>query len=202
MAAWLFGLGCGRTTTTEKPFATPQPFAEAPATQVLTGRIVKVADGDTVTVLDETNTQHKIRLQGIDAPESRQAFGTQSKKSLSEMVFGREVTVTYEKTDQYGRLLGKILLDGRDINLEQVRNGMAWHYKEYQREQTLNDRELYARAEDEARTGRRGLWTDADPTPPSQFRKDRRSESESRRNSRAAAPGMLTPLRALMAYSY
>lgn len=200
MAAWLFALGCGRTTT-EKPLVTPQPFAEAPAPQVLTGKIVRVADGDTVTVLDATNTQHRIRLQGIDAPESRQAFGTQSKKNLSEMVFGREVTVTYEKTDQYGRLVGKILLDGRDINLEQVRNGMAWHYKEYQREQTPSDRELYAKTEDEARTGRRGLWTDANPTPPSQFRKDRRSESRSRRDSRAAA-GMLIPLRVAMAYSY
>jgi endonuclease YncB( thermonuclease family) len=198
VAAWLFALGCSRTTTTEKPLVTPQNFADAPATQVLTGRIVAVADGDTVRVLDATNTQHRIRLQGIDAPESHQAFGTQSKKSLSEMIFGREVTVTYEKTDQYGRLVGKILLDGRDINMEQVRNGMAWHYKEYQREQTPADRELYAKAEDEARTGRRGLWTDANPTSPSQFRKDRRSEQR----SRAAATGMLTPLRALTVYSY
>lgn len=198
MAACLFALGCSRTTI-EKPIVTPQHFAEASAPQALTGRIIAVADGDTVRVLDATNTQHRIRLQGIDAPESRQAFGNESKKSLSEMVFGREVTVTYEKTDQYGRLVGKILLNGRDINVEQVRNGMAWHYKEYQREQTPADRELYARAEDEARAARRGLWTYVNPTPPSQFR---RNESRSRRDSRAAAAGMLIPLRVPMAYSY
>ena len=101
------------------------------------------------------------------------------------MVFGREVTVSYDKTDQYGRLVGKILLDGRDINLAQVRAGMAWHYKEYQREQSPTDRALYARAEDEARARRRGLWIDPSPTPPSQFRRDRRSESRSRVHNRA-----------------
>ena len=124
-----------------------------PAAQTLTGRVVRVADGDTVTVLDSSNTQHRIRLEGIDAPESHQAFGTQSKKNLSDMVFGKDVTVVYQKTDQYGRLVGKIMLDGKDVNLEQVKAGMAWHYKEYQREQTPEDRELYAKAEDEARSG-------------------------------------------------
>jgi endonuclease YncB( thermonuclease family) len=142
---------------------------------------VRIADGDTVTVLDATNAQHRIRLQGIDAPESHQAFGTQSKKSLSEMIFDREVTVEYDKTDQYGRLVGKIVLDGKDINLAQVKAGMAWHYKEYQREQTPTDRELYARAEDEARNARRGLWVDADPVEPSAFRRGQKREREDAR---------------------
>src|SRR5438477_4011172 len=131
--------------------------------QVLTGHVVRVADGDTVTVLDATNTQHRIRLQGIDAPELHQAFGTQSKKNLSELIFDKDVSVIYDKTDQYGRLVGKILLDGKDINLEQVKAGMAWHYKEYEREQSPEDRELYARAEEDARSARRGLWVDANP---------------------------------------
>src|SRR5437660_6313909 len=143
---------------------------EASGAQTLTGRVVRVTDGDTITVLDSSNTQHRIRLEGIDAPESHQAFGTQSKKNLSEMVFGKDVTVVYQKTDQYGRLVGKILLDGKDINLEQIKAGMAWHYKEYQREQTPEDRELYAAAEDEARRTRRGLWQDPDPIEPSAFR--------------------------------
>ncbi len=142
------------------------------------GRVVRIADGDTITVLDGINAQHRIRLQGIDAPELHQAFGTQSKKSLSDLIFDREVTVEYEKTDQYGRVVGKILLDGKDVNLEQVKAGMAWHYKEYQREQSPTDRELYARAEDEARNARRGLWVDADPIEPSAFRKEQKRERE------------------------
>jgi endonuclease YncB( thermonuclease family) len=154
------------------------PAAVTAGTQTLTGRVVRIADGDTVTVLDATNTQHRIRLQGIDAPESHQAFGTQSKKSLSDMIFDKDVTVIYDKTDQYGRLVGKILLDGKDINLEQVKAGMAWHYKEYEREQSPEDRELYARAEDEARSAHRGLWVDANPIEPGEFRRDEKRERE------------------------
>jgi len=160
----------------------PRQISRQPAapgvSQTLTGRVVRIADGDTVTVLDATNTQHRIRLQGIDAPESHQAFGTQSKKSLSDMIFDKDVTVIYDKTDQYGRLVGKILLSGKDVNLEQVKAGMAWHYKEYEREQSLEDRELYARAEDEARSARRGLWVDANPTEPGEFRRDEKRERE------------------------
>ncbi|HEY0348553.1 MAG TPA: thermonuclease family protein [Pyrinomonadaceae bacterium] len=164
--ALLFAVSCYRQSS-------PKPTtSQAPApvgNQTITGRIVRIADGDTVTVLDATNTQHRIRLQGIDAPESHQAFGTQSKKSLSDMIFDKDVTVIYDKTDQYGRLVGKILLNGKDVNLEQVKAGMAWHYKEYEREQSPEDRELYARAEDEARSARRGLWVDASPTEPASF---------------------------------
>jgi endonuclease YncB( thermonuclease family) len=178
--ALLFAVSCSRQPAPKS--TTSQPPANAPAgSQILTGRVVRIADGDTVTVLDSSNTQRRIRLQGIDAPESHQAFGTQSKKSLSEMIFDRDVTVEYEKTDQYGRLVGKILLDGKDVNLEQVKAGMAWHYKEYQREQTPEDRELYARAEDEARKARRGLWVDVDPIEPSAFRKEQKREREEAR---------------------
>jgi endonuclease YncB( thermonuclease family) len=146
----------------------------------LTGRVVRIADGDTLTLLDAMNVQHRIRLQGIDAPESHQAFGTQSKKKLSDLVFDKLVTATCDKADQYGRLVCKIVLDGKDINLEQVRAGMAWHYKEYEREQSPEDREIYAHAEDEARKMRRGLWVDANPTEPSEFRREEKREREAR----------------------
>jgi endonuclease YncB( thermonuclease family) len=145
------------------------------------GRVVRIADGDTLTLLDSSNTQHRIRLEGIDAPESHQAFGTQSKRSLSDMVFGKDVTVVYQKTDQYGRLVGKIVIDGMDVNLAQVKAGMAWHYKEYEREQSVEDRDLYAKAEDEARADRRGLWQDADPVEPSAFRKEEKRERQEAR---------------------
>ena len=161
---------------------TTQPAAREAANalreQTITGRVVRIADGDTITVLDSTNTQHRIRLKGIDAPESHQAFGTQSKKNLSQMIFDQDVSVIYEKTDQYGRLVGKILLSDKDINLEQVRDGMAWHYKEFEREHSPADREAYARAEDEARNARRGLWSDASPIEPSEFRRAQRKERE------------------------
>ncbi len=151
-----------------------QPTSEKSGQQTLNGRVVRVADGDTITVLDSSNTQHRIRLQGIDAPESHQAFGTQSKKNLSDLVFGKDVMVLYDKTDQYGRLVGKIMVNGQDVNLEQVKEGMAWHYKEYEREQSPEDRELYARAEDEARAQHRGLWQDPNPIEPSQYRREQR----------------------------
>jgi len=179
----LFPLVLVLLTACSKP---PQPKRQAspPAatagTQTLSGRVVRIADGDTVTVLDATNTQHRIRLQGIDAPESHQAFGTQSKKNLSELIFDKDVSVIYDKTDQYGRLVGKILLDGKDVNLEQVKAGMAWHYKEYEREQSPEDRELYARAEEDARSARRGLWVDANPVEPGEFRRDEKREREAK----------------------
>lgn len=102
------------------------------------GRVVAVADGDTITVLDADRVAHRIRLGGIDAPEKRQAFGTRSKQSLSDIVFNRAVTVETGKTDRYGREIGKILVDGADANLQQVQRGFAWHYKTYEREQSLS----------------------------------------------------------------
>lgn len=134
------------------------------------GRVVGVADGDTVTVLDDSNTQHKIRLSGIDAPEKKQPFGMRSKQSLSDLVFDKQVAVETDKRDKYGREVGKILLTGQDVNLEQVTRGFAWHYKAYEQEQSGNDRKLYDFAEKEAKASRRGLWADVDPMPPWDFR--------------------------------
>ncbi len=124
------------------------------------GKVVGIADGDTATVLDESNAQHKIRLLGIDAPEKAQAFGQKSKQNLSDLIFGKTVTFQVTKRDKYNREVARILLDGKDINLQQVKDGFAWHYKEYQREQPADDRKLYAEAEEEARKAKRGLWFD------------------------------------------
>jgi endonuclease YncB( thermonuclease family) len=139
---------------------------------------VGVADGDTITVLGAGNRQTRVRLQGIDAPESRQAFGEVSKRNLSDLVFNRQVVVEYEKTDQYGRTLGKVVAFGRDVNLEQVKAGLAWHYKHYQGEQSPADRRLYADAEMEARAAKRGLWADTNPIPPWDFRRGKRAAVE------------------------
>ena len=140
----------------------------------LTGRVVRVTDGDTIVVLDSANAQHKIRLQGIDAPERKQAFGTKSKEHLSDSVAGKFVVVDYDKRDRYERILGKVLLSDEDMNLEQIRAGLAWHYKKYQKDQAPSDRELYSDAEVEAREAKRGLWYDSEPAPPWEYRKSKR----------------------------
>ena len=140
----------------------------------LTGRVVRVTDGDTIVVLGLDNAQHKIRLTGIDAPERGQAFGTKSKEHLSDSVAGKFVVVEYEKRDRYERILGKVLLSGKEMNLGQVRAGLAWHYKKYQNEQSPSDRKLYSQAEIEAREARRGLWYDPEPVPPWEYRQMKR----------------------------
>ena len=141
----------------------------------LAGRVVGVSDGDTVTVLTAENRQYKIRLSGIDAPEKKQPFGAFAKETLARQLFGQAVTVEWSKTDRYGRIVGKIEIDGVDINLEQVREGSAWVYTQYLRELTIGDRRLYLEVEQQAKSRHAGLWLDANPEPPWQWRKDRRS---------------------------
>jgi len=145
-------------------------LGNAAVANTLQGRVVGVSDGDTVTVLDADNKPHKIRLSGIDAPEKEQAYGQKSKESLSELVFGKSVDVEWRKQDRYGRTVGKIMLGGVDICLEQLKRGMAWHYKQYQQEQTAQDRLIYAESEILARSMGAGLWQDAEPLEPSAFR--------------------------------
>lgn len=140
----------------------------------LQGKVVGVADGDTITVLDAHNKQHKIRLQGIDAPEKAQAFGQKSKQSLNQLVHSKQVTIDFQKKDKYGRTVGKVLLNGSDICLEQIKLGMAWHYKQYASEQPKEDREIYAQAEVDARNQAIGLWKDKTVTPPWEYRKQRK----------------------------
>jgi endonuclease YncB( thermonuclease family) len=134
------------------------------------GRVVGVSDGDTITVLDGTKTQHKIRLAGIDAPESKQAFGQASKKHLSDLVFGKEVTLDCGKSDKYRREVCVVLVDGQDANLAQAKAGMAWWYRKYQKEQTPRQRTEYEAAERTAKAGRVGLWGDANSVPPWEWR--------------------------------
>jgi endonuclease YncB( thermonuclease family) len=148
-----------------------------PSFHVLTGRVVKVVDGDTIYVLDDALTQHKIRLAGIDAPEKNQPYGLASRKHLASLVAGKSVTVEYTKYDRYGRIIGKVVINGVDVCLEQIKAGLAWHYKRYENEQAPEDRKMYARAEDQARTGRIGLWRDNNPRPPWEFRRFYRSRT-------------------------
>ena len=127
-------------------------------------RVVGVHDGDTLTGLDGSEAQHKVRLDGIDAPELGQPFGQASKKALSEKVFGKDVTVIPQGKDRYGRTIGHVMIDGRDVNLEMLAEGMAWHYKKYDRH------EPRARAETDARESAKGLWADRRAVPPWEWR--------------------------------
>jgi endonuclease YncB( thermonuclease family) len=136
----------------------------------LEGRVVGVSDGDTVTVLTAENRQFKIRLSGIDAPEKKQPFGTFAKETLSRQLFGHAVVVEWTKTDRYGRIVGKVEVDGVDANLEQVREGSAWVYTQYLGELPIADRKRYVEAERLAKAEHRGLWRDRNPEPPWQWR--------------------------------
>lgn len=146
----------------------------------LRGRVVSVADGDTVTVLDAGRQQHKIRLQGIDAPEKAQPFGERSKQNLSRMVFGKDVRVEWQKRDKYKRIVGKVWVQPAhcptcamtlDAGQAQLAAGMAWWYRKYAKEQSPEDQGRYEFEEAEAKARRIGLWRDADPVPPWEWRR-------------------------------
>jgi endonuclease YncB( thermonuclease family) len=150
--------------------------------QSLAVRLVSVADGDTITVEDPMRTRHKVRLVGIDAPEDGQAFGDHSKQHLARLLEGGIARIEWSKQDQYGRLLAKVTVHDPgncsptpcprsiDVGLAQVNAGMAWHYKEYQRDQSPQDRIPYANAERQARSARIGLWAEENAVAPSAWR--------------------------------
>lgn len=130
-----------------------------------TGRVVKVSDGDTVTVLNANSEEVKVRLGGIDAPEKKQAFGSVAKQALSDWVFNKIVVVREVSTDRYGRKIGFLDVDGSDINASLVWAGYAWEYKSYSKSSVMGG------YENDARQQKRGLWVDANPTPPWEFRR-------------------------------
>lgn len=142
------------------------------------GRVVGIQDGDTVTVLDGAKQQHRVRIAGIDAPEKAQAFGASAKENLSRLAFGRQADVQCSKRDRYGREVCSVYVNARDVGLEQVRSGYAWWFREYAREQSPEDRKIYSGAESEARAARRGLWQDAVPTAPWDWRKRARGADQ------------------------
>lgn len=151
-------------------------FSTLASADAYTGRVVGVADGDTVTVLDDSNTQHKVRLAGIDAPEKKQPYGQVSKQHLASLVFAKTVTIETAKMDRYKREIARVIVNGQDANLNQLQVGLAWHYKQYANEQPAADRQSYAAAEVSAQQGRKGLWQDANPVPPWDFRHQKKGQ--------------------------
>jgi endonuclease YncB( thermonuclease family) len=144
------------------------PTIEGPTIE---GLVTAVADGDTLVVLAEGNVSYRIRLLGIDAPEGGQPYGKIARKALLDLVLRKRVQVRAQSRDPYGRTVGKVLLNGADINLEQVREGQAWHYKHYAGDQFPEDAAVYAQAERDARAAHRGLWNQPDPEAPWEWRR-------------------------------
>jgi endonuclease YncB( thermonuclease family) len=144
-------------------------LAAVPAwAETLTGRVVAIADGDTLTLLTPDRRQIKVHLHGIDTPESHQPWGTRARQALSDLAFQKSVRVEVQDTDRYGRTVGRVYAGAVDVNAELVRRGMAWVYTRYNRDPALPVLEA------EARAARRGLWADPRPVPPWDWRRQQR----------------------------
>jgi len=143
-----------------------------------TAKVQRVVDGDTVHVIDKAGKKFKVRLTGIDAPEKNQPYGLASTYKLTEILINKLVLLKSKPNngkpytiDRYKRVLAKIILDGKDINLSQVLTGYAWHFKRYQKQQSPSDRELYSEAEIDAKKNELGLWEEKNPIAPWKWRK-------------------------------
>ncbi len=129
-------------------------------------RVIGVKDGDTIVLLTAAKTEITVRLSEIDAPERKQAFGTVSRTFLSNLIFGKEVKLEKMGTDRYGRTLGFIYMqNGTNVNLEMVKNGMAWQYEKYSKSAVLK------KAQASAKSMSIGLWRDPYPVAPWEFRR-------------------------------
>ena len=128
------------------------------------GDVVRILDGDTVEVLDAAKQTHRVRLANIDAPERRQAFGEVARQALATMAYRQKIEVIDKGGDQYGRRIGVLMLNGRDLNAAMIGQGLAWVYARYNSDPSL------PALEQKARAARIGLWADQNPIPPWQFR--------------------------------
>ena len=143
-------------------------FSLSAQAEIIRGQVIKVADGDTLTLLGDSNKKIRIRLAGIDTPERKQPFGNSAKKILAKLVFQKKILIETQTKDRYGRTVGVIFLDNQNINNELVRQGMAWVYKKYTDNETLYE------LENKAKTKRIGLWADENPIAPWDWRRGKR----------------------------
>ena len=143
-------------------------FTLSAQAETLEGKVVKIADGDTLTLLTPSNEQVKIRLADIDTPEKKQPFGNKAKQALANLAFQKQALIEVEAKDRYGRTVGVVFVDGLNVNAELVKQGMAWVYRKY-----TDDKRLYT-LESEAKQAKRGLWLDENPIPPWEWRRGKR----------------------------
>lgn len=138
-------------------------------TEKMEARIKRVVDGDSIRVLDGLDREVEVQLEGIDAPELKQDFGKESSEALEKMLKGKNVKVTWTKKDNYGRILGQVYLGDVHVNAEMIKNGMAWHFKRYNKSEEL------AKLENDARAAKRGLWAKNNPTAPWDYRSENKT---------------------------
>lgn len=155
------------------------------AAETIDGRVIGVSDGDTITLLqvsDTTKTPRKIRISGIDAPEKAQAFGAVAKDAMSQLAFGPDATAECRTVDRYGRSICLVRVKGIDVGLRMIELGLAWHYKHYANTQPREESASYAMLENESRAARRGLWRDlytaAPPVPPWDWRRAQKNQDQ------------------------
>ena len=144
-------------------------FTLSAQAETLEGKVIKIADGDTLTLLTPSNQQVKIRLAGVDTPERKQPFGNKAKQALAKLAFQKQAIVEVETKDRYGRTVGVVFVNGLNVNAEMIGQGMAWVYRKY-----TNDQKLYA-LEAEAKQARRGLWATDKQIEPWLWRKGKRT---------------------------
>jgi micrococcal nuclease len=145
----------------------------------ISGKVIRVSDGDTITVLDANKSKHKIRLYGIDSPEGGQAFGDKAKKATSSLVYGKNVEINVLDRDRYGREVGIVFHNNTNINGELLKQGYAWVYTEYCKVRTCNE---WLEFEKKARAAHFGLWADPNPIPPWEWRTEKRNASANKTN--------------------
>ena len=154
------------------PFIESAPRAEREAP--FRAQLQHLSDGDSFVVRAEDGRRVPVRLSAIDAPEKNQPHGDVSRRALLSLLEDKTLTVVPIKRDPYGRTVARVLVGDTDVGLEQVRTGMAWHYRRYESDQTMRERRDYALAEQRARAAAAGLWADPDPLPPWRFREQQR----------------------------
>lgn len=154
-----------------------KPSAAHEATHELRGRIIRVIDGDTVILQETGGFQTRIRLAGIDAPETKMSYGVEAQSFLARLVINKEVVVIARKQDRYGRTVATVFLDTDDVNLSMLKAGMAWYYRKYENEQPVIEAHSYARMEFNARNKRIGLWQYDSPMPPWEWRELRKKKA-------------------------
>lgn len=138
----------------------------------ISGRIVRILDGDTVETLQDNGELTRVRLAGIDAPEKAQPFGQRARQAVSDRIAQQHVLITGNERDRYGRLLGTVWLGNDDVNADQVQAGMAWAYRFHGKVLSAQ----YAALEQSAREQKTGLWADPAPVEPWRWRQSQKSE--------------------------
>ena len=143
----------------------------AQTNNIIKGKVIKVADGDTITILNSQNKQIKIRLYGIDAPEKAQDFGNVSREYLANLVAGKNIDATVIDIDRYGRSVSRINIDGKEVAEEMLKSGLAWLYTYYCK---IPECKQWKELETQAKTAKIGLWSNPTAQEPWKWRKERK----------------------------